>query len=216
MKDCLLLRLHRMKGLELSYQAQRDAYERIFQRLGLEYVIVKADAGAMGGSRSEEFLHPTDIGEDTFVKTSGGYAANVEAFVTTAPPALPVPEGVPVVFDSPNTPTIGTLVALANAEHPKDSGEWRAEDTLKNVVLALTHPDETREIVVVGIPGNRDVDLKRAEVAFAPAAIEQASEADFAKNPALVKGYIGPWSSAGPVLGSESATGLSFMLIPAW
>jgi len=202
------------EGLELSYQAQRDAYERIFQRLGLEYVIVKADAGAMGGSRSEEFLHPTDIGEDTFVKTSGGYAANVEAFVTTAPPALPVPEGVPVVFDSPNTPTIGTLVALANAEHPKDSGEWRAEDTLKNVVLALTHPDETREIVVVGIPGNRDVDLKRAEVAFAPAAIEQASEADFAKNPALVKGYIGPWSSAGPVLGSESATGLSFYVDP--
>ena len=108
------------EGLELSYQAQRDAYERIFQRLGLEYVIVKADAGAMGGSRSEEFLHPTEIGEDTFVKTQGGYAANVEAFVTTAPPALSMPEGAPTVFDSPNTPTIDTLVALANARHPKE------------------------------------------------------------------------------------------------
>ena len=202
------------EGLELSYQAQRDAYERIFQRLGLEYVIVKADAGAMGGSRSEEFLHPTEIGEDTFVKTQGGYAANVEAFVTTAPPALSMPEGAPTVFDSPDTPTIDTLVALANARHPKESGEWVAKDTLKNVVLALTHPDESRELVVVGIPGNRDVDLKRAEVAFAPAAIEQATEEDFAKNRGLVKGYIGPWSATGQALGSESRTGLSFYVDP--
>ena len=74
-------------GLDVSYQAQRDAYERIFTRLGLEYVIVQADAGAMGGSRSEEFLHPTPIGEDTFVRSAGGYAANVEAFTTVAPPS---------------------------------------------------------------------------------------------------------------------------------
>ncbi|MFX5494060.1 proline--tRNA ligase, partial [Acinetobacter baumannii] len=88
------------------YQAQRDAYERIFQRLGLEYVIVAADAGAMGGSKSEEFLHPTPIGEDTFVRSAGGYAANVEAFTTEVPEALPI-EGQPgpVIFDSPNTPT---------------------------------------------------------------------------------------------------------------
>jgi prolyl-tRNA synthetase len=128
------------EGLETSYQAQRDAYERIFQRLGLDYVIVNADAGAMGGSRSEEFLHPTDIGEDTYVKTAGGYAANVEAFVSTAPAALEIPAGQPAVFDSPNTPTIDTLVALANDQHPKESGPWVAADTLKNVVLALVHP----------------------------------------------------------------------------
>lgn len=202
------------EGLETSYQAQRDAYERIFQRLGLEYVIVNADAGAMGGSRSEEFLHPTEIGEDTYVRTAGGYAANVEAFSSTAPEPLPIPDGEPVVFDSPNTPTIDTLVALANDQHPKESGPWVAADTLKNVVLALVHPDESRELVVVGVPGNRDVDLKRAEVAFAPAAVEQASEEDFAKNPGLVKGYIGPWSAKGPWLGSESSTGLSFYVDP--
>jgi len=203
------------EGLDVSYQAQRDAYERIFQRLGLEYVIVKADAGAMGGSRSEEFLHPTDIGEDTFVRTQGGYAANVEAFVTTPPPALSLDSNQqPVVFDSPKTPTIDTLVNLANDRHPKDSGRWEAADTLKNVVLALTHPDENRELVVVGLPGDRDVDLKRAEVAFAPAAIEQATAEDFAKHPGLVKGYIGPWSAQGPVLGSASTTGLSFYVDP--
>ena len=202
------------EGLETSYQAQRDAYERIFQRLGLDYVIVNADAGAMGGSRSEEFLHPTDIGEDTYVKTAGGYAANVEAFVSTAPAALDIPAGQPAVFDSPNTPTIDTLVALANDRHPKESGPWVAADTLKNVVLALVHPDDSRELVVVGIPGDRDVDMKRAEVAFAPAVVEQATDEDFAKNKGLVKGYIGPWSASGPWLGSEASTGLSFYVDP--
>ena len=203
------------EGLEKSYQSQRDAYERIFQRLGLEYVIVQADAGAMGGSRSEEFLHPTDVGEDTFVRTDGGYAANVEAFRVTPPAALDASKTpAPVVFDSPDTPTIDTLVALANDRHPRDSGAWGAADTLKNVVLALTGLDGSRELVVVGVPGDRDVDLKRAEVAFAPRAVEAATEEDFAKHKDLVKGYIGPWSSAGPVLGDKSSTGIAFMVDP--
>ncbi|MFG6280442.1 proline--tRNA ligase [Microbacterium sp. 5K110] len=213
-------------GLDASYQAQRDAYERIFQRLGLEYVIVAADAGAMGGSKSEEFLHPTPIGEDTFVRSAGGYAANVEAFTTVVPEALPIegqPE--PVIFDSPNTPTIATLVDHSNAQldapapgiagpATAEAAEWTAAHTLKNVVLALTHLDGTREIVVVGIPGDRDIDDKRVEVAFAPAEVEAATEADFAKHPLLVKGYIGPWSPTGPVLGEESATGIRYFLDP--
>src|SRR3954467_4511662 len=158
------------EGLDASYQLQRDAYERIFTRLGLDYVIVAADAGAMGGSKSEEFLHPTEIGEDTFVRSPGGYTANVEAFTTLAPEPLPI-DGQPeaLIFDSPNTPTIQTLVDLANAEQARDDRQWTAADTLKNVVLALTHLDGTRELVVVGLPGDRDVDMKRAEVAFQPA-----------------------------------------------
>ena len=213
-------------GLDASYQAQRDAYERIFTRLGLEYVIVAADAGAMGGSKSEEFLHPTPIGEDTFVRSAGGYAANVEAFTTVVPEALPIegqPE--PVIFDSPNTPTIATLVDHSNAHlgapapgiagpATAEAAEWTAAHTLKNVVLALTHLDGTREIVVVGIPGDRDIDDKRVEVAFAPAEVEAATEADFAKHPLLVKGYIGPWSPTGAVLGEESATGIRYLLDP--
>ena len=203
------------EGLEKSYQSQRDAYERIFARLGLEYVIVQADAGAMGGSRSEEFLHPTEVGEDTFVRTDGGYAANVEAFRVTPPAAVDASATpAPVVFDSPNTPTIETLVALANERHPRDSGAWSASDTLKNVVLALTGLDGKRELVIVGVPGDRDVDLKRAEVAFAPRAVEAATEEDFVKHKGLVKGYIGPWSSAGPVLGEKSSTGIAFMVDP--
>ena len=199
-------------GLEVSYQAQRDAYERIFQRLGLEYVIVQADAGAMGGSRSEEFLHPTPVGEDTFVRSEGGYAANVEAYTTAIPEPLPFDaDGAPVIFDSPNTPTIETLVSHVNANL---EGGFTAADTLKNVVLALTHLDGSRELVVVGIPGDREVDEKRAEVAFAPAEVEAATPDDFEKHPLLVKGYIGPWSPTGAILGEESATGIRYLLDP--
>ncbi|MET2012208.1 proline--tRNA ligase [Microbacterium chocolatum] len=199
-------------GQDASYQAQRDAYERIFQRLGLEYVIVAADNGLMGGARSEEFLHPTPVGEDTFVRSAGGYAANVEAFTTVVPDAVPF-DGLsePQIFDSPDTPTIDTLVAHANAHL---DGEYTAADTLKNVVLALTHLDGTRELVVVGLPGDRGVDDKRAEVAFAPAAVEPATPEDFERHPLLVKGYIGPWSPTGAVLGEESATGIRYLLDP--
>ena len=203
-------------GLDVSYQQHRDAYERIFQRLGLDYVIVKADAGAMGGSKSEEFLHPTPIGEDTFVRSEGGYAANVEAFTTAAPPARSFEKLTPAeVLDTPDTPTIATLVAVANEKHPRPDGRaWTAADTLKNIVLAVTALDGTRELVVVGLPGDRDVDLKRAEVAFAPGDVEPATAADFDKHPGLVKGYIGPWTAAGAVLGEKSSTGIRYLLDP--
>jgi len=199
-------------GLDASYQAQRDAYERIFARLGLEYVIVQADAGAMGGSRSEEFLHPTPIGEDTFVRSAGGYAANVEAFTTVVPDALPIEgQADAVIHDTPNTPTIATLVDVANSDVPRGDRAWNAADTLKNVVLALTHLDGSRELVIVALPGDREVDMKRAEVTFAPAEVEPATEADFDKNQSLVKGYIGPWSPTGPILGEESASGIRYL-----
>lgn len=203
------------EGLDASYQAQRDAYERIFNRLGLNYVICRADAGAMGGSKSEEFLHPIEVGEDTFVVNDNGYAANVEAY--RAPVGEPTSTAgltEAVIYDSPNTPTIQTLVDLSNKDFPRDDRPWEAADTLKNVVLALTDQEGNRSLVVVGIPGDRDVDMKRAEVWFAPNAVEAATEEDFAKNKGLVKGYIGPWSPEGPVLGEESSTKIPFYLDP--
>ncbi|MGO1235249.1 MAG: proline--tRNA ligase [Microbacterium gubbeenense] len=203
-------------GLDASYDAQRDAYERIFTRLGMEYVIVKADAGAMGGSRSEEFLHPTPVGEDTFVRSAGGYAANVEAFTTLAPEPVDFADApAPVIYDSPGTTTIATLVDHANQTVPgAPEGGWTAAHTLKNVVLALTHLDGSRELVVVGLPGDRDIDDKRVEVAFAPAEVEPATAEDLAKNPGLVRGFIGPWSATGAVLGDESATGIRYVVDP--
>jgi len=181
------------EGLEASYQAQRDAYRRIFDRLGLEYVIVTATSGAMGGSRSEEFLMPTAIGEDTFVRSPGGYAANVEAVTTVAPPA-PAYDEAPAahVEPTPGSPTIDSLVARANELYPRADRPWTAADTLKNVVFALKHPTGERELLVVGVPGDRDVDAQRLEAAVSPAEVEQAGEADFAARPELVRGYIGP------------------------
>ena len=203
------------EGLEKSYQAQRAAYERIFQRLGLEYVIVKADAGAMGGSKSEEFLNPSPIGEDTFVRSAKGFAANVEAVRFDELPAQDysqVPKA--EVFASPNTPTIATLVDFANQNHPKSSGSWQASDTLKNVVLALVSPEGKRELVVVGIPGDREVDQKRAEAWFSPNDVEAATEADFAKHKDLVKGYIGPSLDGTQFLGEKASAKIRFLVDP--
>ncbi|WP_336032242.1 proline--tRNA ligase [Geodermatophilus sp. FMUSA9-8] len=193
-------------GLDKSYAAHRDAYIRVFDRLGLEYVIVSAMSGAMGGSRSEEFLHPTDIGEDTFVRSAGGYAANVEAVATVVPEAVPF-DGLPEahVEDTPDTPTIETLVAVADELFP-DAG-YTAAHTLKNVVVTLVHPDGTREPLVIGIPGDREVDAKRLEAQVAPAEVEPFT--DFEAHPALVKGYIGP-----QVLGSGSESGIRYLVDP--
>ncbi len=203
------------EGLAKSYQAQRDAYERIFQRLGLEYVIVKADAGAMGGSKSEEFLCPSEIGEDTFVRSAKGFAANVEA-IRFAPAADVDGSNNPgaEVHDSPNTPTIQTLVDFSNSKHPLEGREWTAADTLKNVVLALTTPEGKRSLVIVGIPGDREVDAKRAETWFAPNDVEAATDEDFAKNPQLVKGYIGPTKNKEQFLGEKAQSKIPYFVDP--
>lgn len=205
------------EGLAASYQAQRDAYERIFTRLGLDYVIVQADAGAMGGSRSEEFVHPTEVGEDSFVRSAGGYTANIEAFTTVVPPTLPI-EGQPAaeVVSTPGATTIDALVEQLNATTPRADGRtWVSSDTLKTAVLALTHVDGTRELIVVALPGDREIELARVEVAFAPAEVEMATEADFAQHKKLIKGYIGPWTAGpGQVMGEKFESNLRFFVDP--
>jgi prolyl-tRNA synthetase len=183
-------------GLQKSYDAHREAYIKLFDRLGLPYVIVSAMSGAMGGSASEEFLAPMEVGEDTFIRcTSCDFAANVEAVQTPVPDPVPI-DGLPaaVVHDTPNTPTIETLVDFVNADpklrHP--DRDWTAADTLKNLVVKLNHPDGSVEPLGIGVPGDRDVDMKRLEAHVSPAVPEPFSEADFTAYPTLAKGYIGP------------------------
>ena len=208
------------EGLEASYQLHRGAYLRIFERLGLEVIPVTATAGAMGGSKSEEFLHPTPIGEDTFVRSAGGYTANVEAVTTVVPDDVDFTDAPAAeVRDTPDTPTIDTLVDHANAVGDRI---WTAADTLKNVVLAAVLPTGEREIVVVGVPGDRTVDLKRIEANIAvhletggEVAVEAAGEEDLKKHPGLVKGYIGPGlAPEAAVLGVEGSTGLRYLVDP--
>ncbi len=178
-------------GLKKAYNAHRDAYQKIFERLQIKFVIVSATSGAMGGSASEEFLAESEVGEDTFVRClESGYAANVEAVVTHAPAPKPI-DGLPeaVVHDTPDTSTIDTLVAWANETL---DGEYTGADTLKNVMVKLHAPGKDPEIIGVGVPGDREVDLKRLEASVSPAEVELLTEADFTANPFLVKGYIGP------------------------
>src|SRR4051794_33503938 len=198
-------------GLDASYERFRDAYRRVFDKLGFDYVIVRATSGAMGGSKSEEFLAKAAVGEDTYVRcTHCDYAANVEA-VQVRPPA-PVPyDDAPEAHaeQTPDTPTIDTLVALLNEKFPRDDRAWTAGDTLKNVLVVLKHPDGTREPIAIGIPGDREVDQKRLEGQLEPIEVEPMDEAQIAEHPTLVKGYIGPG-----VLGEKNASGIRYLVDP--
>jgi prolyl-tRNA synthetase len=173
-------------GLRTAYATHREAYQRVFDRLGLDYTIVAATAGAMGGSASEEFLAGSPVGEDTYVACAAcGYAANVEALTTPVPPAGTGDHPAMSIVDTPGTPTIESLVSYANATAAGGRTDWTAADTLKNVVLSVDG-----EVLVVGLPGDREVDLKRVEAALFPATVEMFD--DFAARPDLVRGYIGP------------------------
>ncbi|MFG3020465.1 proline--tRNA ligase [Streptomyces sp. NPDC048254] len=166
-------------GLAHSYALHRQAYQRIFERLGLDYRIVAATAGAMGGSKSEEFLAPAEAGEDTFADCPNcDFAANTEAISYTLKPVDAT--GVPAVEEipTPDTPTIETLAAHLGVP---------ASATLKNLLVKVDG-----EIVAVGVPGDREVDMGKVEEHFAPAAVELVSESDFAGRPDLVRGYVGP------------------------
>jgi prolyl-tRNA synthetase len=178
------------EGLNISYQKHRDAYIRTFDRLHLKYNIVKAVSGAMGGSKSEEFLAPCETGEDTYVLCPKcGFAANVEAMVTKV--AAADFSKVPAIeeLDTPNTPTIDSLVAVLNE---KFGGGYTGASTLKNVMLMADN-----KAISVLVPGDREVDLKRLEAGL-PGVEELRifEEADFEKFPNLVKGYIGPQDAA--------------------
>ncbi|MFR0356859.1 proline--tRNA ligase [Streptomyces sediminimaris] len=167
------------EGLARSYALHREAYQRIFERLGLDYRICAATAGAMGGSKSEEFLAPAEAGEDTFADCPNcDFAANTEAITYELRPVDG--SGVPAVeeLDTPDTPTIETLAAFLGVP---------ASATLKNLLVKVDG-----EIVAIGVPGDREVDLGKVEAHFAPALVEMVTEADFAGRPDLVRGYVGP------------------------
>jgi prolyl-tRNA synthetase len=177
------------EGLKKSYEAHRAAYVRIFDRLGMDYRVVSAVSGAMGGSASEEFLAVAPTGEDSFVAcTNCDYAANVEAVEIGAGTAVSGDVGPIEVMDTPDTPTIESLAAFLGVE---------ASATLKNVVVTLKHPDGSSEPLIVGVPGDREIDLKRLEANVAPAEVLAFEGEDFGKHPGLVRGYIGPQGDLG-------------------
>lgn len=174
------------EGLDISYQNHRDAYISTFDRLHLKYNIVQAVSGAMGGSKSEEFLAPCPTGEDTYVLCPKcGFAANVEAMVTKVSPVNSLDTPAMEELDTPNTPTIDSLVAVLNE---KFGGGFTGASTLKNVLLMAD-----KNAISVLVPGDREVDLKRLQANLAGVEeLRTFEDADFSKYPGLVKGYIGP------------------------
>ncbi|MCX4765379.1 proline--tRNA ligase [Streptomyces sp. NBC_01275] len=167
------------EGLAHSYALHRQAYQKVFERLGLDYRICAATAGAMGGSKSEEFLAPAEAGEDTFADCPNcDFAANTEAITYELKPVDA--DGVAALEEipTPDTPTIETLAASLGVP---------ASATLKNLLVKVDG-----EIVAVGVPGDREVDLGKVEAHFAPAAVELVTAEDFVGRPDLVRGYVGP------------------------
>lgn len=204
------------EGLDASYAAHRAAYVKTFDRLGFDYVIVRATAGAMGGSKSEEFLARAEVGEDTYVRcTHCDYAANVEAVEVPAPAPVAY-DDLPAAHaeDTPETPTIESLVSFLNDKHPRTDRPWAAGDTLKNVLVVLKHPDGTREPLAIGLPGDREVDQKRLEGQLEPIEVEPMDDAELRKHPSLVRGYIGPGLDGQSVLGEESSSGIRYLVDP--
>lgn len=198
-------------GLEVSYQKHRDAYTQVFKRLEIDHVIVSAQSGAMGGSASEEFLAPAQVGEDTYVVCAGGYA-NVEA-IKIAKAAEQDFSNLPQaqVQDTADTPTIETLVSLSNsrADLNRSDRAWQASDTLKNVLFMLSFPDGSQEALAIGVPGDREVDLRRLEAQVFPATVAPFTDEDFLKHKFLVKGYIGPQE-----LGMNSKSKIKYQVDP--
>ena len=173
-------------GLQKSYDAHRDAYIKTFDRLGLKYSIVSAVSGAMGGSASEEFLAPCETGEDTYVLCPDcGFAANVEAVSTKViPQKFDAPPSIEVL-DTPNTPTIDSLVEVMNSKY---QANITAANTLKNILLIADG-----EAICVLVPGDREVDLKRLQANLAGVQeLRLFDDDDFAKRKDFVKGYVGP------------------------
>jgi prolyl-tRNA synthetase len=202
-------------GLQKSYDRHREAYISTFTRLGLPFVIVSAMSGAMGGSASEEFLAPLEVGEDTFVRCrSCTYAANVEAVTTPAPaPVTSDLAPAPLTIATPGANSISKL--LSDLTSRSDLGPyvpadgWQGSHTLKNLLLRLDHPDGHSELLAIGVPGDREVDMKRLEAQIAPAVATPWGEEDFARLPQLVKGFIGPG-----MLGTQSSSGIRYLVDP--
>ena len=169
-------------GLRTQYAAHREAYARILDRLGVRFRIVAALSGAMGGSESEEFLAPTPVGEDTFVACSNcDYAANTEA----AESAVRTEDylaraGVAPMSEvhTPGASSIDAVAALLGAA-------VAASDLLKTMVVRVGN-----DIVVVCVPGDRDLDEERLAPLSPPRRSSCWTTRDSRRSPTS---YAGSW-----------------------
>ncbi len=184
----------------LSYEAMRDAYHRIFTRLGLDYRVVAADSGAMGGSTSAEFQVLAQNGEDAIVACkSCDYAANVEVAVTGAGPddGPPAPSAAPM--EKVHTPGVHTIAEVVSFL----KGGVRPETTLKSLVYVAAE----RSVLVV-VRGDHDVnEVKLARTLGVPE-VFLASDAEVERATGAPVGFAGPVGYRGEILVDRAAAKL--------
>ena len=205
----LLLRRRRRRASSASYQQHREAYIRIFDRLGFDYVIVKATVrrdGRLGvrgvpgqGRRRRGHLRPLHaLRLRRQRRGRRGPRARAGAVRRRARPRTPSRR--PTPRPSRRWSTTSTR------SFPRDDRPWAAGDTLKNVLVVLKHPDGTREPLAIGVPGDREVDQKRLEGQLEPIEVEPMDEAEFAQAPGAGQGLHRPRRAGGGVGVAASAT----------
>jgi len=167
-------------AMAASYRNMFDAYCRIFDRLELDYTPVEADSGAIGGDVNNEFMVPSDIGEDFFARCSAcGWAANIETAVAGTGPEVGG-EATPdagVELERHHTPGATTIEAAVEV--------MGIESAQMLKCFTLKGPDG--QLVMALVPGDREV-----LVAKLGADLEALDGADFAARPELAKGFISP------------------------
>ncbi len=166
-------------AMRASYDVMLAAYRRIYDRLGLSYVVVDAEAGQIGGGVNHEFMARADVGEDLFVEcVNGDYLADVKAARPRPPEPVDQTGLEPLeVLDTPETPTIEALARFLDVA---------PERTLKNVLF-----DAGGRTLAVLVPGDREVAEEKIEQLFFPTPIRRLEDADFVAR-GFAKGYVGP------------------------
>jgi prolyl-tRNA synthetase len=167
-----------LEGLRVAYGKMVAAYRNIFDRCGLDYRVVEADPGLIGGDVNHEFMAPAEIGEDLFVYcTNCDYAANVEAATGAVPEAATEePEELSVV----STPGRATIEAVADL----------LDVPAGRILKAMLYRVGGRPVAVL-VPGDREVAEGKLGRAFAPEDVEPFTDEDFA-DLGVPKGYVGP------------------------
>ncbi len=170
------------ESLSETYQQMYDAYCRIFKRCGLEYVIVEAETGEMGGSGSHQFTVPCETGEDVIVYTAdGSYAANLEKAAVDALPRQAAPSDAPAM-EEVHTPDVGSIEAVCNFLGTQPT------DMIKTLVY-VTGDDET---IVCLIRGDHEVNPEKLTQAVGGKHIELAGESRIQNVTGANIGFAGP------------------------
>ena len=178
-------------GLDASFEKNRGAYDRIFERCGLATYYVEAEPGMMGGSESYDYLAPSGSGENTLVTCENGdYAADIEiARAVPRAPTFPDTLAAPEEIETPNTTTIEALAQLLNVDEAATSKAMPYTKDDGTVVLALVRGDDRLE----------EAKLLAALGANARPATEEEIRAAFGAEP----GSLGPVGFTGEVIADE-------------